>query len=100
MMVTLNLLSSLLLTFCRHSENKNKSIKIKDLLTMSSGLSWSESGGNPYSDNARAYYGEDLAGQVNNLTCIEKPGVIFKYKSGNTQILGFIVEKATGLTLF
>ena len=79
---------------------QNKSnIKIKDLLTMSSGLSWSESGGNPYSDNARAYYGEDLAGQVNNLTCIEKPGVIFKYKSGNTQILGFIVEKATGLTL-
>jgi len=74
-------------------------ITIKNLLTMSSGLSWSESGGNPYSDNARAYYGEDLLGQVNNLKCEEKPGKFFKYKSVNTQILGYIIEKATGLTL-
>ena len=78
--------------------DKSKII-IKDLLTMSSGLNWSESGGNPYSDNARAYYGEDLLGQVNNLKCIEKPGKIFKYKSGNSQVLGYLIEKASGVTL-
>ncbi len=74
-------------------------VTIKDLLTMSSGLNWSESGGNPYSDNARAYYGEDLLGQVNKLKSIEAPGKTFKYKSGNTQVLGYIVEKATGSTI-
>jgi len=86
--------------FLNSFKNGRKSkITIRDLLTMSSGLNWSESGGNPYSDNARAYYGEDLKGQINSLKSIDPPGKIFKYKSGNTQILGYIIEKATGLTL-
>ncbi len=74
---------------------KKKKITLRHLLTMSSGLNWGESGGNPYSDNARAYYGNDLKEQIDNLKVIESPGEILKYKSSNTQILGYIVEKAT-----
>jgi len=74
-------------------------ITIAHLLSMSSGLSWSESGGNPFSDNAEAYYGADLKTLVEKMTPESEPGIEFIYKSGNTQILGFLVERVTGKTL-
>jgi CubicO group peptidase (beta-lactamase class C family) len=74
-------------------------ITIRHLLTMSSGLDWEESGKNPLSDNAESYYGEDLYGHVTRQKLISTPGKVFKYQSGNSQLLGFIVEKATGQDL-
>ncbi len=82
--------------FCSSGKEK---ITIRHLLTMSSGLSWTESTKNPFSDNAESYYGSDLYYLVTQQTAIEEPGKIFKYQSGNTQLLGFIVEKATGVDL-
>lgn len=74
-------------------------ITIRHLLTMSSGLDWEESGKNPLSDNAESYYGEDLYAHVTRQKLISTPGKVFKYQSGNSQLLGFIVEKATGKDL-
>ncbi len=74
-------------------------VKIEHLLSMSSGLSWSESSGNPFSDNAEAYYGDDLKSLVDRMTPEAEPGKEFIYKSGNTQILGFLLERATKKTL-
>jgi CubicO group peptidase (beta-lactamase class C family) len=74
-------------------------ITVRDLLTMSSGLDWTESGKNPLSDNAESYYGEDLRRLVMGQNLISKPGKVFKYQSGNSQLLGFIVESATGKDL-
>ncbi len=82
--------------FC--SEGKEK-ITIRHLLTMSSGLSWTESTKNPFSNNAESYYGTDLHQLVTQQTLITEPGKTFNYQSGNTQLLGFIVEKATGIDL-
>ncbi|MGB1508447.1 MAG: serine hydrolase domain-containing protein, partial [Crocinitomicaceae bacterium] len=48
---------------------------------------------------AEGYYGTDLYGLVTRLRVIEKPGIKFNYQSGNTQILGFIIEKATGKSI-
>lgn len=79
-------------------EGKEK-ITIRHLITMSSGLDWTESGGNPFSDNAEAYYGWDLHGQIERLNSIAEPGKEFVYLSGNHQVLGFVVEAATGMTL-
>jgi CubicO group peptidase (beta-lactamase class C family) len=73
-----------------------ESITIRHLLTMSSGLDWSESGADPLSDNAESYYGWNLRNQVTNQKLINKPGETFRYQSGNSQLLAFIVEKATG----
>jgi len=70
-------------------------ITIRHLLMMASGLDWTESGSNPLSENAESYYGSDLRGLVNRQQVERKPGEIFLYQSGNTQILGFILEKAT-----
>ncbi len=77
---------------------KNK-ITVRHLLLMSSGLDWGESGKNPLSDNAESYYGTDLYGLVTSQKVIEKPGVRFNYQSGNSQLLAFIIEKATGADL-
>lgn len=75
-------------------KGKNK-ITIRHLLMMASGLDWQESGKNPLSENAESYYGTDLWGLVNRQKAITKPGVLFNYQSGNSQLLGFIIEKAT-----
>ena len=82
--------------FC--SEGKEK-ITLRHLLTMSSGLSWTESTKNPFSNNAESYYGTDLHQLVTQQTLISEPGKVFNYQSGNTQLLGFIVEEATGIDL-
>lgn len=77
-------------------ENELSEITIRDLLLMASGLSWTESGKNPLSDNAESYYGSDLYGLVTRQKRIGDPGKTFIYQSGNSQLLGFIIKKATG----
>ncbi|MBL4862808.1 MAG: serine hydrolase [Crocinitomicaceae bacterium] len=71
-------------------------ITVRHLLQMASGLSWQESGGNPLSDNAESYYGSDLPGLIGRQKRVTDPGTTFNYQSGNSQLLGFILEKATG----
>jgi CubicO group peptidase (beta-lactamase class C family) len=74
-------------------------LTIKDLLTMSSGLNWDESYGSPFSKTTQAYYGNNLKKLIFELKVTEKPAQKFNYLSGNTQLLGFILEKATGKSL-
>ena len=81
------------------TKNGREQITIRHLLTMSAGFDWVESGKNPLSEAAEGYYGTDLYGLVTRLRVIEKPGIKFNYQSGNTQILGFIIEKATGKSI-
>ena len=81
------------------SEGENAKITIKHLLTMSSGLNWNEDYYNPIGQTAEAYYGDDLRGLVLDLKSIRPPGKVFKYHSSCTQLLAFIVEKATSKTI-
>ena len=53
---------------------------------MSTGLDWSESGANPFSDNAKGYYGTNVRVLSMDQPCRDKPGVDFDYISGATQI--------------
>jgi len=78
-----------------HLEHDNE-ITIRHLLGMSSGLDWSESGDNPFSDNAEAYYTSELTEFMKKETFDQPPGVDFEYASGNSQLLGIILENATG----
>jgi CubicO group peptidase (beta-lactamase class C family) len=82
--------------FNTHGKEK---ITIRDLLLMASGLDWKESSKDPLSENAESYYGSDLYGLVHRQKRISEPGKLFNYQSGNSQVLGFIVEKATGMGL-
>lgn len=73
-----------------------KGITIKHLLMMSSGLNWQEGYSSPFSPTTEAYYGTNLKKQMSELEPVEEPGKIFRYKSGDTQLLSFLLEKATG----
>ena len=81
------------------NKDGKENITIKHLLMMASGLDWEESGKNPLSDNAASYYGEDLYNLVTTQELITEPGKRFFYQSGNSQLLGYIIEKATGKSL-
>ena len=78
-----------------YSTEKERVITIKHLLTMSSGFNWNENYYNPLGKTSEAYYGTNLNKLVMSLKSIEPPGKVFKYHSCNTQLLSFILERAT-----
>jgi len=74
-------------------------LRLKDLLTMSSGLDWDEGYSSLFSPTTEAYYGSHLADQVLALNVKEEPGKVFNYQSCNTQLLSLVIEKVSGKTL-
>ncbi|WP_299756237.1 serine hydrolase [uncultured Pontibacter sp.] len=74
-------------------------IKLKHLLWMSSGLNWDESYSNPLSMTTEAYYGSDLRKIIKRLDAVKEPGKQWTYKSGDTQVLAFVLQEATGQSL-
>ena len=74
-------------------------VKIVDLLTMSSGSNWNESYANPLSETTELYYGTNVYKTATRVNIVKPPGTYHAYKSGDTQLLGLIVEKATGKSL-
>lgn len=74
-------------------------IKIRDLLTMSGGLDWTESYYNIFGRTANIYYGNDVKKVIQDLRLVRKPGTEFYYASNETQILGWIIENAYGRPL-
>lgn len=77
----------------------DQGLTVGDLASMSSGLNWNESYYNPFSMTAEAYFGDDIRKLILQLEVTEEPGKEFKYLSGNTQLLGMVLEKATGKRL-
>ncbi|MCB9171147.1 MAG: serine hydrolase [Flavobacteriales bacterium] len=74
-------------------------ITLWNLLTMSTGLDWSESGADPFSDNAKGYYGYHVRELSIGQPCRDGPGKEFDYISGSTQIMAAVLEKAYGQDL-
>lgn len=69
-------------------------ITVRNLLTMSSGLNWDEAYTSLFSKTTEAYYGDNIRGLVMGLEAVEEPGKQFSYKSGDTQVLAFLLEAA------
>jgi len=74
-------------------------IKLKHLITMSSGLEWIESYGGPINHTTESYYGKDLWRLVSNLKKEHDPGKVYNYKGCDPQLLAYVIEKATGNTV-
>jgi CubicO group peptidase (beta-lactamase class C family) len=81
------------------SSYDDKVLTIKDLLTMSAGVKWDESHNSLFSKTTEAYYGKDLWKLTLTETLETKPGVTFNYQSGVSQILAFLLQKATGKSI-
>lgn len=76
-----------------------KMLTIKDLLTMSAGVEWDEQHSALFSKTTEAYYGKDLWKLVLTEKLEEQPGVRFNYQSGVSQMLAFLLQKATGKSI-
>ena len=76
------------------NEGDKSKITVRNLLTMSSGLNWDEAYTALISKTTEAYYGNNIRDLVMNLEPVEEPGVRYSYKSGDTQLLSFVLEAA------
>jgi len=75
-------------------------VTVADLASMSSGSDWNEDYYNPFRITTEAYFSNDLNKlMLDDVRYDDKPGERFHYLSGDTQMMGMIVAKATGMTL-
>lgn len=70
-------------------------LTVGDLSSMASGLNWEENYYNPFSVTARVYFDNNIRKVARDLRIISEPGKEFIYLSGNTILLGLVIEKAT-----
>ncbi len=75
-------------------KNGLEKVTIKNLLQMTSGIKFNESYINPFGDAASFYYGLNLRKQIRKMKLKHEPGKQFEYISGNTQLLGLVLERA------
>jgi CubicO group peptidase (beta-lactamase class C family) len=86
--------------YVAHFKEGNLSkIRIKDLLTMSSGTNYKESDQSYLGLAAKLYYADDEDYVVDLMEAQEPSGVNWEYRSGDTQVLGLVVEKAFGKSI-
>lgn len=72
---------------------------IADLAKMTSGFDWKEDYYFPLNPTSKAYYGKNMNEVILNRKFIQAPNTEWKYLSGNTQLLGYIITRATRMTL-
>ncbi len=75
-------------------KNGLEDVSIDHLLQMTSGLDYNEGYYNPFGDVATFYYGKNLRKAITKMKLEEAPGQKFNYLSGNTQLLGLVLERA------
>jgi CubicO group peptidase (beta-lactamase class C family) len=81
-------------------KGEKENVTIRNVMTMSSGLSWSENYIHPFCDVAELYYDTDARDlSLNRREVEEEPGVTWRYKSGDTQVLVYVLEAATGKSI-
>ena len=80
-------------------------VTVGQLLTMTSGVRWNEDYADPDSDVARMYLGACVDGQAHALAYLRAlprqhpPGTHWNYNTAETDLLGLVVERATGRPL-
>lgn len=82
-----------------YTKGRQADVTLRHLLTMSGGMAWDEAYASLFSVTTHGYYGNDLYDLVTGLEVTDTPGVQYSYRSGETQLLAFVLEAATGQTL-
>ena len=68
-------------------------VTLGHLLQMTSGLDYAEND-NPFGTHPALYYGTDLEPRLMGFTLAEPPGTRWRYKSGETQLVGLVLSRA------
>lgn len=80
-------------------------VTVRQLLTMTSGIAWNEDYADENSDVAQMYQAECEDDEAHILTYMKtlksehKPGSKWNYSTGETDLLGILIQKATGKNL-
>lgn len=80
-------------------------VSVRELLTMTSGIGWSEDYEDPNSDVAQMYQNPCVGDESHILTYMKslkfeyKPGTHWNYSTGETDLVGILIQKATGQSL-
>jgi CubicO group peptidase (beta-lactamase class C family) len=76
-------------------------ITIRDLLTMASGLEFKENRWGLFNgdDPLTTYYPDQRYISLNNTHIVDEPGTYFLYNKYHPQLLGMILERATGMSV-
>lgn len=75
------------------------SVTFKNLVSMSSGMKWEEAYYDPFSITTRLYFDKNIIGALEAMPIDYTPGQSFKYQSGDTQLLGIAIQRATKKSL-
>ncbi|MBL7953142.1 MAG: serine hydrolase [Flavobacteriales bacterium] len=75
-------------------KNGFDAVTLEHVLQMTSGLDFSESYVDPFGTAARFYYGRRMYRYMERMKLARAPGERFEYVSGNSQLLGLILERA------
>jgi CubicO group peptidase (beta-lactamase class C family) len=73
-------------------------VTVRDLITMRSGVKWDENYADPKSDVNRLI-GQPFVPFMKQLPRAHQPGTVFNYNSGETNLVGVLVMKATHKSL-
>ena len=80
-------------------------VTVRQVLTMTSGVRWNEDYADPHSDVGQMYRGACVEGQAHVLSYLRRlpraaaPGTRWNYNTAETDLLGIVVERATGRPL-
>ena len=76
------------------STNAKRSIRIRHMLRMESGLDWAED-----ESEFRIERRPDWIKEILGMSMIDTPGRTFRYSTGNTHVMSGVLQKATGMGL-
>jgi hypothetical protein len=74
-------------------------ITLRHLLMMTSGLRFIRDPENPFSDDFITSHSTNLRRAALNTEIVERPGQRFHYNDYNPQLIGMVLERATGMTV-
>jgi CubicO group peptidase (beta-lactamase class C family) len=72
-------------------------ITIRHLLMMTSGIRFERDASNPFSDDFITSHSPDLRAAALNTEIVEAPGQRFHYNDYNPELIGMVLERATGM---
>jgi len=74
-------------------------ITLHHLLAMTSGLRFERAKSNPFSDDFVTSHSPDMRAAALNTEIVEPPGQRYQYNDYNPQLIGMVLERATGMSV-